>query len=95
MGMGTNQIISKIIPVLLRYKVKKAELLGSAARGELRSNSDVDVLVKLPEEASLLDLGGLYMDLKEALGREVDVVTYGSVNTRLAPYVFSNTIKVI
>ena len=37
--------------------------------------SDVDFLVSLDERRTLLDLGGLQMDLRDALGCEVDVVT--------------------
>jgi predicted nucleotidyltransferase len=50
-------------------------VFGSAARGEAGPDSDIDFLVDLEEGRSLLDLGGLLMDLQELLGREVDVVT--------------------
>lgn len=93
--MGTDQIVAKIKPVLLKYGVRRAELFGSAARGEMNEKSDVDILVDLPEETSLSDLGGLYMDLRELLERNVDVVEYGAVNSKLAPYVFMHTVKVI
>jgi predicted nucleotidyltransferase len=49
-------------------------VFGSAARGEDREDSDVDFLVELDPGRSLLDMGGLLMDLQELLGRRVDVV---------------------
>jgi hypothetical protein len=50
-------------------------VFGSAVRGEDRPDSDVDFLVELEEGRSLMDLGGLLMDLQNLLGRNVDVVT--------------------
>jgi len=50
-------------------------LFGSVSRGEAGSQSDVDILVDLEPGRSLLDLGGLLMDLEDLLGRKVDVVT--------------------
>lgn len=48
-------------------------IFGSTARGETRPDSDVDFLFELDEGRSLLDLGGLILDLHEALGCDVDV----------------------
>lgn len=50
-------------------------MFGSAVRGEDRPDSDVDFLVELEEGRSLMDLGGLLMDLQNLLRRNVDVVT--------------------
>jgi len=50
-------------------------VFGSAVRGEDRPDSDVDFLVELEEGRSLMDLGGLLMDLQNLLRRNVDVVT--------------------
>jgi len=94
-GMGTDQIISTIKPVLLKYGVSKAELFGSTAWGEMTDKSDVDILVQLPDEASLLDLVHLKQELEGYLGREVDVVTYRSVHPYIKDYVFSKTISVV
>ena len=90
-----RRLAEVIKPVLRRYRVSKAELFGSVAYGELKPESDVDVLVELPKGASLFDLGGLYMDLKEVIGRDVDVVPYDSVHHRIRENVFSKTFKVI
>ena len=64
--------------------VKKAWLFGSVARGEETPDSDVDILFE-PDRSkpfSLFTHGGMYMDLKELLGREVDLVVDGT----LRPY---------
>lgn len=60
-----------------RWKVAELALFGSAARGELRPDSDVDLLVTFAPEAgwSLLDHARMERELAEILGREVDLVT--------------------
>jgi predicted nucleotidyltransferase len=50
-------------------------IFGSALRDDAGPSSDVDFLVDLDPERSLLDVGGLVMDLQNLLGLEVDIVT--------------------
>ena len=67
----------KLAHVCQRYGVRELSVFGSAARGTMRSDSDVDLLVEfLPEaEPGLLDHAGLMLDLSELLGRKVDLVS--------------------
>jgi predicted nucleotidyltransferase len=61
--------------------VLKAWLFGSYARGEQTPESDVDILFE-PDKSqhfSLFTLGGMYEDLKELLGCEVDLITVGGL----------------
>jgi predicted nucleotidyltransferase len=60
-----------------RYQVRELSLFGSAARGEMRPDSDIDLLVEfLPEaEVDLVDHAGLMLDLARLLGRKVDLVS--------------------
>ena len=68
-------------------KVKRAEILETAARGEADEASDLDFLVDMEQGRSLLDMGGLLMDLQALLGREVDVVTERGLKPRIrGPY---------
>ncbi len=60
-------------------------LFGSVARGEAGPNSDLDFLVDLEPGRSLLDLGGLLMDLQRLLDRKVDVVTEAGLRPRIRP----------
>ena len=60
--------------------VLKAWLFGSFARGEETANSDVDILVVLDHSQHVgLEFFGMYEDLKELLGRNVDLVTERSL----------------
>lgn len=69
--------------------VLKAWIFGSFARGEEKPESDIDILF-VPDYSgkpfTLLTMGGMYMDLKKILGREVDLVVEGS----LRPYAAKN-----
>lgn len=69
-------------------------IFGSAARGDAGPESDVDVLVDLEPGRSLLDLGGLLMDLQDLLGARVDVVTEKGLRTRIRDEVLREAIPV-
>ena len=65
----------EILRIAADHGVRDIRVFGSAARGEADENSDVDFLVEMEPGRSLLDLSGLLVDLRELLGRKVDVVT--------------------
>jgi hypothetical protein len=56
---------------------------GSVARGEAGPASDVDVIYEVAGRPTLFDLGELSMDMKEQLGREVDLIDLRHVKPRL------------
>ena len=64
-----------ILRVAARHGARNVRVFGSVARGEDDSASDVDFLVEMEKGRSLLDMGGLLMDLQELLGCKVDVVS--------------------
>lgn len=60
-----------------RHGVRRLSLFGSALRGELSPDSDVDLLIEfLPgQRVSLLDIGGMTLELEAIIGRRVDLRT--------------------
>ena len=56
-----------------KYSIKKIGLFGSAARGSMNKESDIDVVVDL-EDPNLFNLIGIKLDLEEQLHLPVDVV---------------------
>ena len=70
----------EILRIAAKRGARNVRIFGSAARGEADERSDVDVLVDMEPGRSLLDMGGLLMDLRELLGRDVDVVTEPSLH---------------
>lgn len=67
----------QIIALASQYGASNVRLFGSLARGNVTPDYDIDLLVKFEPGRSLLDQGGLLMDLRELLGAEVDVVSEG------------------
>ena len=73
-----TDIQHRISPILKRYDVKEAYLFGSYARGEATEHSDIDIRIDKGNSKklrSLLDVSGLRLDLIDALGHEVDLLT--------------------
>jgi predicted nucleotidyltransferase len=68
---------AKLADLCRRYQVRELSLFGSAARGEMRPDSDIDLLVEfLPgAQIDLVDYAGLMLDLSKLLGRKVDLVS--------------------
>lgn len=58
-------------------------VFGSAARGDDRADSDVDLLVQPPAGADLFDMLRLEEAFEVVLGRNVDLVSYGGLDPRL------------
>ena len=79
--MSTQAMKQTLADYFKTQPVVKAWLFGSFARGEETQTSDVDILF-VPDKTqhfSLFTMGGMYEDLKELLGREVDLITVGGL----------------
>ena len=81
--MNKETIIKKIADYFKTQPVLKAYLFGSFSRGEETESSDIDILIVLDDSQHVgLKFFGMYEDLKDLLGRNVDLVTERS----LAPF---------
>jgi predicted nucleotidyltransferase len=84
--MGIEELRNRrdeILQVATRHGARHVRVFGSVARGDADEKSDVDFLVEMEKGRSLLDLGGLLMDLQDLLGRPVDVVTERGLRERI------------
>ena len=79
---------------LAEYKVKELRIFGSYVRGEQKSSSDIDILVKFDRGASLFDLVGLGNYLEEKLRKKIDVVSEGGIRTELREHILKEAVKV-
>jgi uncharacterized protein len=86
---GVNFPEDRIAEFCRRHGVARLSLFGSILREPtpeggygFRPTSDVDMLVEfLPgERKSLLDVGGMLMELREMIGRDVDLLTPGDLS---------------
>ena len=81
--MSTETMIKLIADYFKTQPVLKAWLFGSYSRGEQRPDSDVDILLTLDRSKPIgIRFFGMWGDLERMLGKEVDLVTEGS----LMPY---------
>jgi hypothetical protein len=94
--MGLNRLIQEkrqeILEIAARHGAYNVRLFGSVARGEADEASDVDILVELEPNRSLLDLGGFLADLEDLLTCKVDVVTERGLKNRIRDRVLQEAV---
>ena len=90
-----EELKQKILPILKRHGVKKAGLFGSYARGDLNAQSDIDILVDIDEEISLLDFVGLKLDIEDALGNKIDLVEYSTIKPRIKDRILQEQVIIL
>lgn len=88
--MDTLSIKEKISPIFKKYGVKRARVFGSASRGENTTQSDIDILISLGKPMGMLTYVRMVREIKEKLGRKVDIVTEKSVNKFIKPYIMKD-----
>jgi predicted nucleotidyltransferase len=89
LGITKREEIKKLAAT---YGAHNLRLFGSVARGQARSDSDIDVLVDLEPDRSLFDLGGLLMELQDLLECKVDVVTEQGLRPRIRERVLRDAV---
>lgn len=73
----------QILGAARRHGAISLSLFGSAALGDENEASDLDFMVELEPGRSLLDLGGMQMELAHLLGCRVDIVTKRGLRDRI------------
>ena len=85
--MNTRELLRKkraeILAIAAKHGASNVRIFGSVARGEDTTTSDVDILVDMHGDRSLLDLVALKQDIEELLGRRADVLTEESISRYL------------
>jgi len=82
----------KLAEFCRRHRILRLSFFGSILRDDFRPDSDVDVLVEFEPDSNvtLLDMGGMQMELSEMLGRFVDFKTAGFIHESIMPKVLSS-----
>ena len=81
--MDINKIKQTILPILKKNSIKRAGIFGSVAKGNDTDLSDIDILVELDKDMSLLDFVKIKLDLEDLLKQKVDLVEYKAIKSRL------------
>ena len=95
MKANLEQIKKQILPILKYHKAKRAGLFGSLVRGQIKDKSDIDILVDLDKNLSLLDIVGIEQELEDVLGRKVDLVEYEAIKPIIKNYILSEEIRIL
>jgi predicted nucleotidyltransferase len=77
-----------------RYNVRHPRIFGSVLHGVDAEGSDLDLLVDPLPHTTLLDLGGLQVDLEEMLGVPVDLLTPGDLPAKFRASVLYEALPV-
>jgi predicted nucleotidyltransferase len=89
-----NDIIRKIRPVLTRYGIQSASIVGSMAYGDFTDESDIDLVVDIEKPMSLLTFSALKIELEELLHKKVDLLERSAIKLRLRQSILSKEIIV-
>ena len=78
--------------VCRRYGVKELSLFGSAVRGEMRPESDIDIMVEFEPgvRIGLIKFESLVEELESLAGRRVDLVTKRGLKPWIRPSVLKD-----
>ena len=91
----TVEEIRKIAaPIARQYGVAELYLFGPYARGEATAESDIDFIMDGGEIRSLYRLSAFRLDLEEALGKKVDLLTFGQSDQVLIRRIRKDEVKV-
>ena len=77
----------EIFNLCRQHKVDRLFLFGSAARNQMNSSSDLDLLVEFSDSIEILDYADNYFDLKFSLEKilkiEIDLVSVKSLKNKI------------
>ena len=96
LAMGIEILLGEkreeILRIAAKHGVARIRVFGSAARGESREESDVDLLVEVTGPTTPWFPGGLVADLEQFLGRRVDVVELDAIREPLRQVILQEAI---
>jgi len=75
-----------------QHGASRVRVFGSVAKGEDTEDSDLDLLVEMEPERSLLDIVAIKQNLEDLLGCRVHVVTEAAVSPYLRERVLNEAV---
>jgi uncharacterized protein len=88
--------LERITEICRRYQVRELSLFGSAVRGKMDPESDIDVLVEFDPEAKVgtLRFAALNEELESVFGQRIDLVTKLGLKPWVRPHVLGEAMVV-
>jgi predicted nucleotidyltransferase len=72
-----------ILRIAARHGARNVRIFGSVARGDDDESSDIDLMVDMDPDRSLLDHAALLLELRALLGDALDVVSSRGMKPRI------------
>ena len=82
-----------ILRLARAHGASRVRVFGSVARGQAGGRSDLDLLVRMAPDRSLLDRIALTHDLEDLLGTSVDVVNERAVHDLIRNEVLAEAVE--
>ena len=83
----------EILRIARSYGAVDVRVFGSAARNELHADSDLDILVTMEANRSLLDIVAIKQDIEDLLGCKVDVVTEAAISPYIRQQILAEAVS--
>ena len=95
--MNLSQLLQQkrrqVLEIAHQHGASNVRIFGSVARGETTETSDLDLLIEMAPERTLLDVIAIKQDLEELLGCKVDVVTEAAISPYLRDKVLHEAVR--
>ncbi len=75
-----------------KYGVSNIRVFGSVARGDAREDSDIDLLVTLPTDISLLGRAHIHNAFIDFFDRDIDLVSDRSISPYLKKFILDEAV---
>ena len=82
----------RILAVAAGHGARNVRIFGSVSRGEADEKSDIDFLVELDQDRSLMDHARLIGALQELFDRKIDVVSDRGLKPRIRDRVLKDAV---
>jgi hypothetical protein len=92
MNLTIPEISKKTMPLLHKYGILSASVVGSVARGQQTSKSDIDIVIDVIQPISLLTFASIKLELEEILQTKVDLIERSAIKPRIRKYLLEDEI---
>jgi predicted nucleotidyltransferase len=92
MNLTIPEISQKAMPLLRKYGIFSASVVGSVARGTQTSKSDIDIVIEVIKPISLLTFARIKLELEEILQTKVDLIERSALKPRIRKYLLQDEI---
>jgi predicted nucleotidyltransferase len=93
MTLTIPEISLKTMPVLRKYGILSASVVGSVARGQQNAKSDIDIVIEVIHPISLLTFARIKLELEEILKTKVDLIERTAIKPRIRKYLLQDEIS--